>query len=132
MGLTASAAGYLLAMFTGAEDRMLGPLVWVHLVMYRPVLLPDRPVVDVVGDVEELAGHMADLLAADTPQPQDAVAAANRVLDECCLFVERWTVGTAAPQTFRGDVLRLRMRLDAIAGRLVPDSEMDLAARKAS
>jgi hypothetical protein len=116
-------------MFTGAEDRMLGPLVWVHLVMYRPVLLPDRPVPDVVRDVEELAGHMADLLAADTPQPQAAVAAANRVLDESCLFVERWTVGTAVPQTFRGDVLRLRMRLDTIASRLVPDAEMELALK---
>ncbi|MFD1051207.1 hypothetical protein ACFQ1S_39565, partial [Kibdelosporangium lantanae] len=30
-------------MFVGAEDRMLGPLVWVYLVMYRPVLVPDRP-----------------------------------------------------------------------------------------
>jgi hypothetical protein len=108
-------------MFVGTEDRMLGPLVWVHLVMYRPVLLPDRPVVDVVRDVEELAGHMADLLTADTAQPPAAVAAANRVLDECCLFVERWTLGTAMPQTFRGDVLRLRMRLDTIAGRLAPE-----------
>jgi hypothetical protein len=109
-------------MFVGAEDRMLGPLVWVHLVMYRPVLLPDRPVVDVVRDVEELAGHMADLLTADTAtQPPSAVAAANRVLDECCLFVERWTIGAAAPNGFRGDVLRLRMRLDMIAHRLAPE-----------
>jgi hypothetical protein len=108
-------------MFAGAEDHMLGPLVWVHLVMYRPVLLPDRPVEDVVRDVEELAGHMADLLTADTAvQPPSAIAAANRVLDECCLFVERWTIGAAAPGGFRGDVLRLRMRLDVIANRLAP------------
>jgi hypothetical protein len=113
-------------MFAGAEDRMLGPLVWVHLVMYRPVLLPDRPVADVVSDVEELAGHMADLLAAETPQPPHALAAANRVLDECCLFMERWTIGTAMPQAFRGDVLRLRMRLDVIANRLVPESDFEL------
>ncbi|TCO55169.1 hypothetical protein [Actinocrispum wychmicini] len=99
---------------------MLGPLVWVHLVMYRPVLLPDRPVAEVVQDVEDLAGHMADLLAAETPQQPAAIAAANRVLDVCCLFVERWTIGDAKPNTFRGDVLRLGMRLDTIANRLVP------------
>jgi|SRR4051812_10774081 hypothetical protein len=113
-------------MFVGAEDRMLGPLVWVYLVMYRPVLVPDRPVADVVTDVEELAGHMADLLAADSPQPPAAIAAANRALDECCAFVERWTVGGARAQSFRGDVLRLGMRLDNIAHRLVPaDLEVD-------
>jgi hypothetical protein len=76
--------------------------------------------------VEELAGHMADLLAADTPQPPAAVAAANRVLDECCLFVERWTLVGSAPGSFRGDVLRLRMRLDVIANRLVPH-DLDVA-----
>ena len=97
---------------------MLGPLVWVYLVMYRPVLVPDRPVADVVTDVEELAGHMADLLAADTPQPPAATAAANRVLDECCAFVERWTLDGA--QGFRGDVVRIAMRLDRIAQRLAP------------
>lgn len=111
---------------------MLGPLVWVHLVMYRPVLLPDRPVVDVVRDVEELAGHMADLLAADGPQPTPAIAAANRVLDEACLFVQRWTCSAANPQKFRGDVVRLRMRLDVIANRLVPDSELDVGQKAAS
>jgi hypothetical protein len=116
-------------MFTGAEERMLGPLVWVHLVMYRPVLLPDRSVTDVVRDVEELAGHMADLLAIDSPQPPATIAAANRVLDECCLFVERWTLGQQRPSTFRGDVLRLRMRLDTIANRLVPDAELDVAQK---
>ncbi|MET0237866.1 MAG: hypothetical protein ABW224_24725 [Kibdelosporangium sp.] len=110
----------------GAEDRMLGPLVWVHLVMYRPVLLADRPVQDVVRDVEELAGHMADLLALDSPQPPAAVAAANRVLDESCLFVERWTLGNERPSAFRGDVVRLRMRLDVIANRLVPDADIDV------
>jgi hypothetical protein len=116
-------------MFVGAEDRMLGPLVWVHLVMYRPVLLPDRPIADVVRDVEELAGHMADLLAADTPQPPPAIAAANRVLDECCLFVERWTIGGISVNAFRGDVLRLRMRLDVIATRLAPaDLDVDQKA----
>jgi hypothetical protein len=114
-------------MFVGTEERMLGPLVWVHLVMYRPVLLPDRPVADVVRDVEELAGHMADLLTADTPdQPPPAVAAANRVLDECCLFVERWTLAPATAAGFRGDVLRLRMRLDVIANRLAPE-DLDVA-----
>ncbi|MBP2325394.1 hypothetical protein JOF56_005779 [Kibdelosporangium banguiense] len=104
---------------------MLGPLVWVHLVMYRPVLLPDRAVADVVRDVEELAGHMADLLAADSPQPPAALAAANRVLDECCLFVERWTLGSERLNAFRGDVVRLRMRLDVIANRLVPAADLD-------
>ena len=112
-------------MLVGAEDRMLGPLVWVHLVMYRPVLLPDRAVPEVVRDVEELAGHMADLLAVDTPQPPSATAAANRVLDECCLFVERWTLGSERASAFRGDVVRLRMRLDLIAARLVPDADLD-------
>jgi hypothetical protein len=94
--------------------------------MYRPVLLPDRPVGDVVGDVEELAGYIADLLAIGSFQPQAAMAAANRVLDECCLFVERWTVGTAMAQAYCGDVLRLRMRLDGIANRLVPASDLDI------
>jgi hypothetical protein len=112
-------------MLMGAEDRMLGPLVWVHLVMYRPVLLPDRAVTDVVRDVEELAGHMADLLAVDSPQQPGALAAANRVLDECCLFVERWTLGSERLSAFRGDVVRLRMRLDMIANRLVPDADLD-------
>jgi hypothetical protein len=112
-------------MLVGAEDRMLGPLVWVHLVMYRPVMLPDRAILDVVGDVEELAGHMADLLTVDSPQPPSAIAAANRVLDECCLFVERWTLGSERPSAFRGDVVRLRMRLDMIANRLVPDADLD-------
>lgn len=108
---------------------MLGPLVWVYLVMYRPVLVPDRAVADVVGDVEELAGHMADLLAADGPQAPAATAAANRVLDECCAFVERWTTSDPRPQTLRGDLLRLGMRLDAIAHRLVPaDLEVDQRA----
>lgn len=118
-------------MFADAEDRMLGPLVWVYLVMYRPVLLPDRPSADVVHDVEELAGHMADMLAAESPQPAHAVAAANRVLDECCLFVERWTTRSANPQKFHGDVVRLRMRLDVIANRLVPASDLE-ASQKAS
>nr|WP_157529471.1 hypothetical protein [Kibdelosporangium sp. MJ126-NF4]CEL23519.1 hypothetical protein [Kibdelosporangium sp. MJ126-NF4] len=108
---------------------MLGPLVWVHLVMYRPVLLPDRAVADVVMDVEELAGHVADLLAVDSPQSAAAIAAANRVLDECCEFVQRWTLGQQRAAAFRGDVLRLRMRLDTIANRLVPDSELDLAQK---
>ena len=109
---------------------MLGPLVWVHLVMYRPVLLPDRAVMDVVMDVEELAGHMADLLAARVGgQSAESVAAANRVLDECCLFVERWTLGQQRMSTFRGDVLRLRMHLDTIANRIVPDSELDVAQK---
>jgi hypothetical protein len=112
-------------MLVGAEDRMLGPLIWVHLVMYRPVMLPDRAVTDVVRDVEELAGHMADLLAVDGAQPPAAMAAANRVLDECCLFVERWTLGSERPTAFRGDVVRLRMRLDMIANRLVPDADLD-------
>ncbi|MEV4317335.1 hypothetical protein [Actinocrispum sp. NPDC049592] len=104
-------------------------MVWVHLVMYRPVLLPDRPVPDVVRDVEDLAGHMADLLATDPAQQPSAIAAANRVLDACCEFVERWTVGGASPHGFRGDVLRLRMRLDVIANRLVPaDLELDRVA----
>jgi hypothetical protein len=116
-------------MFASAEDRMLGPLVWIHLTMYRSVLQPDRPVVDVVREVEELAGHMADLLTAETPQPPAALAAANRVLDECCLFVERWTIDTQKPQAFRGDVLRLRMRLDVIANRLVPQSEWELGQK---
>lgn len=108
---------------------MLGPLVWVYLVMYRPVLVPDRPVADVVGDVEELAGHMADLLAADGPQQPASVAAANRILDECCAFVERWTIGGARAGTYRGDVLRLGIRLDTIAHRLVPaDLEVDQRA----
>jgi hypothetical protein len=115
-------------MFVSAEDRMLGPLVWVHLVMYRPVLLPDRPVPDVVRDVEDLAGHMADLLAIGARQPPRAVAAANRVLDECCLFVERWTAGAGRPQAFRGDVLRLGMRLDVIAGRLAP-ADLDVSQK---
>ncbi|CAM3712459.1 hypothetical protein KIPE111705_21465 [Kibdelosporangium persicum] len=119
-------AGYLSAMFIGTEERMLGPLVWVHLVMYRPVLLPDRAVDDVVRDVEELAGHMADLLAVDGPQAAASLEAANRVLDECCMFVERWTLGQQRPGTFRGDVLRLRMRLDTIAARLVPDTDLDV------
>jgi hypothetical protein len=79
----------------------------------------------VVRDVEELAGHMADLLAVDSPQPPGAVAAANRVLDECCLFVERWTLGSERLGAFRGDVVRLRMRLDVIANRLVPDADLD-------
>jgi hypothetical protein len=113
-------------MLTGAEDRMLGPLVWVHLVMYRPVLLPDRAVADVVQDVEDLAGHMADLLAVEGTQPPGATAAANRVLDECCVFIERWSLCAERPAGFRGDVVRLRMRLDAIAGRLVPDADLDV------
>lgn len=117
-------------MVIGAENRMLGPLVWVHLVMYRPVLLPDRPVEDLVRDVEDLAGHMADLLVADTPQPPAAVAAANRVLDECCGFVERWTLAPK-PRFFRGDVLRLGMRLDAIADALAPEG-FETAHRVAS
>ncbi|SMD18425.1 hypothetical protein SAMN05661093_05774 [Kibdelosporangium aridum] len=108
---------------------MLGPLVWVHLVMYRPVLLPDRSVNDVIRDVEELAGHMADLLAVDSPQPGAAIAAANRVLDECCVFVERWTLGQQRQGAFRGDVLKLRMRLDTIANRLVPDAELEVAQK---
>jgi hypothetical protein len=118
-------------MFVGAEDRMLGPLVWVYLVMYRPVLVPDRPVADVAADVEELAGHMADLLAAEGPQAPAAIAAANRVLDECCAFVERWTIVGARAQTFRGDVLRLGMRLDTIAHRLVP-ADLGVDQRAAS
>lgn len=108
---------------------MLGPLVWVHLVMYRPVLLPDRSVTDVVRDVEELAGLMADLLAVDSPQPAAHIAEANRVLDECCAFVERWTLGQERQGAFRGDVLRLRMRLDTIANRLVPDAELEMAQK---
>ncbi|WP_143230314.1 hypothetical protein [Actinosynnema sp. ALI-1.44] len=116
-------------MVTGVEERMLGPLVWVHLVMYRPVLLPDRAVTDVVTDVEELAGHMADLLTVDSHQTPESMAAANRVLDVCCEFVERWTLGPQRPGTFRGDVLRLRMRLDSIANRIVPDSELEVAQK---
>jgi hypothetical protein len=118
-------------MFIGAEDRMLGPLVWVHLVMYRPVLLPDRAIADVVADVEELAGLMADMIAVDGPQSPEATAAANRVLDECCLFIQRWGVDvgcldTGRPTAFRGDVVRLQMRLDAIASRLVPDADLEV------
>ena len=109
---------------------MLAPLVWVHIVMYEPVLMHERPVEDVVSDVEELAGHMADLLAVSATQPTGAVAAANSVLDACCDFVERWSdrwsMGSPLRQSFAGDVYRLRLTLDSVAEHLAP-ADLDIA-----
>jgi hypothetical protein len=101
-----------------AGERLLGSMVWMHVVMYRPALLTGA---DVVRRVEELAGHMADMLAAKgDPEPLEvAVTAANEVLDECCLFLQRWGHWAWESDEFDTAVRRLRVRLDAIARRLL-------------
>jgi hypothetical protein len=118
----------------GQRREVAGPhrLLWPKLVMYQPYLLAVIAPQDVVREVEELAGQVADLLTAAGQEPHQAgvVGAASEVLDTCCQFIERWNGHTRRSDAFEADVSQLRSRLSRTVQQL--SEEGVVADRKAS
>jgi hypothetical protein len=118
---------------TSATHRLLADLMWIELVMCRPLLVPAADPSEVLRHVEALAGHVADLLASEgreLPPDNSVVATAQEALDVCCRFIERWNGRAAWDEEFDVDARRLRTRLDQVMQHLAFESLG--AQRKAS